>query len=462
MTRNKTVYWAKFAAVLSVIPVLLYAYVGGPDPGKSGVPGESTCSEAGCHTGTALNGSGGSVSVTFPDGLTYTPGVKQHLTVTVADAAQRRWGFQLTARSADNPQAQAGTFASTDAATQVLCASVNLLLQGPPCGASMPLLYIEHTESGTRLGTRESASFEFDWTPPDADVGPVVVYVAGNAANGDNNNTGDHIYTAQYTLTPAGAATSNKPSIDASNGVVNFANPQQGIGPLTWFTITGTNLASEEAEWAVADDGTLPATVGGVSVSVGGKAAVIGSVTPARITALTAADLGQGPVDVVVTNNDAASDPVSITAQPYAPAVFLWAGKYAAATRTDGSMAVPAGTFDGVDTTAPKPGDILVLWGTGFGPTTPDAIGGQPTAADKLYSVTGKLNLRIAGMPVQVYGAVLSPGFAGLYHVTIRVPDGTPAGDQPLEGDVGGVELPAGILINIADVSGGSSTASGS
>jgi hypothetical protein len=51
------------------------------------VPGKQTW--AACHTGAPGSGS---VKVTFPNGLTYTPGVARQLVVTVADTAQKTMG----------------------------------------------------------------------------------------------------------------------------------------------------------------------------------------------------------------------------------------------------------------------------------------------------------------------------------------------------------------------------------
>ena len=146
------------------------------------------------------------MAVTFPGGLTYTPGVAQHLVVTVTDSAQRRWGFQLTARQASNSKIMTGTFTpGSDGFTQLACTQTTFQTEsfGTSCPASMPLQYIEHTTRGTQNGVRSSASFQFDWTPPATAVGSVVVYVAANAANGDNNTTGDHIYLQRYTLAAA-------------------------------------------------------------------------------------------------------------------------------------------------------------------------------------------------------------------------------------------------------------------
>src|SRR3954454_4966248 len=107
MDRKRKIFIGKTAAILGVIPVLIYAHAAGPDPGKSGVPGESTCTESGCHEGTTLNGGGGSLTIDA-GGSSYTPGVKQRIRVTVNDPAQRRWGFQLTARLASNTKTREG------------------------------------------------------------------------------------------------------------------------------------------------------------------------------------------------------------------------------------------------------------------------------------------------------------------------------------------------------------------
>src|SRR5215470_2175189 len=130
MERRRKLLFAKSAIVLAAVPVLIYAYEYGPDAGVAGVPGEAgNCNQAGCHTGTAVNGGGGSVSVSFPNGLNYTPGVTQHLVVTITDSSERRWGFELTARTASDTTKMAGTFSPTDKATQLMCASADLIRQ---------------------------------------------------------------------------------------------------------------------------------------------------------------------------------------------------------------------------------------------------------------------------------------------------------------------------------------------
>src|SRR5947207_9727942 len=149
MTRHRKILIGKFLAISSVVPILIYAHAAGPDPAKSGAPGESTCNEAGCHVGTGVNAGGGSVSIDA-GGSTYAPGVRQRIKVTVSDPAQRRWGFQLTARLSSSTSTRAGVLAPIDLTTQLVCAGNNLL-EVNPCPPSPLRQYIEHTLAGATI-----------------------------------------------------------------------------------------------------------------------------------------------------------------------------------------------------------------------------------------------------------------------------------------------------------------------
>ena len=196
MPTKRKLFLAKLAVAGAAIPVLLWAYEYGPDPGYSGVPKEQgTCTAASCHVGTTNDPNNkGSVSVSFPNGQTYVPGVKQHLVVTIADPAstQRAWGFQLTARLASNTATQAGTFTFTDANTLLMCSTANFAQAtaqcqngardqcsntNTTCPSSQPLEYIEHSLTGynsSRFHTG-SQTYEFDWTPPATASGNITI-----------------------------------------------------------------------------------------------------------------------------------------------------------------------------------------------------------------------------------------------------------------------------------------------
>ena len=455
MERKRKLYIAKSALALGVVPVLIWAHNYGPDPGKNGVPGESNCTESQCHVGTALNGGPGSVAVAFPNGQTYAPGVKQHLVVTISDPSERVAGFQLTARASGNTKSQAGSFASTDQNTLVLCSDTNLRtaleLDAPNsqvCPAAQPLSYMEHNLTGaSRIIGNGTETFEFDWTPPATDIGNVTIYVEGNGANGDGSPNGDHIYKQMYTLTPS-ASSGTPPSISA-NGVVNGASFQPGIVPNSWITIQGSDLSLVTDTWANAIvNGQLPTTLDNVSVSVGGKPAYVYFVSPQQINAV-APDAGTGTMSVTVTTPGGTSAAVSTNAQTVSPAFFLWANQYAVATRQDFSWAVKNGTFSGTTTVPAKPGDVIILWGTGFGPTAPATPAGVQVPSDQIYATANPVTVTVGTQPAQVIYAVLAPGFAGLYQVAIQVPDGAPNGDLPVVATVNGVSSPSGVTLTV-------------
>ena len=119
------------------------------------------------------------------------------------------------------------------------------------------------------------------------------------------------------------------------------------------------------------------------------------------------------------------------------------------ATRQDYSLAVKAGTFAGSSTVAAKPGEVLVLWATGFGPTSPAAPAGVAVPADRAYSTTTPPVVMIGNISALVYGAALAPGSVGLYQIAIQVPPSLADGDWPIQATIGGVTSPAGAVITV-------------
>ena len=462
MLSKQRVHWAKAAVVLVAIPLAIWAYETGPDAGVCGVPNErGTCTQSGCHTGTTNNPANkGSVTVNFPNGLTYVPGAVEHLSVTIADpaATQTAWGFQLTARTS-NPGTQAGTFASSDLYTALQCAQVGnvfnesavLSLPAPQtCPAGMGLQYIEHNYAGYlhTMGPG-SGTYQFDWTPPATNVGNITIYVAGNAGvGGPPNADGDHIYATTFTLTPGSA--SNVPAI-SSGGVTANATGVPTIGPNAYVNIKGTALANTTDVWdSHIVNSVLPTQLDGVTVTIGGKAAYVQYVSPTQIQVLTPPDLGFGSVAVQVTNGAGTSTTATVTSQQYAPGFFMWANNQPVATHADFTDAMKNGTYAGRTTVPAKPGEYIVLWGTGFGPTTPAIPAGTlvPGGATTYYTAT-PASVTLNGQPMTYYATALTSTYAGLYQVVAQVPASMPDGDWPLIATIGGVSSPTGVLLTV-------------
>ncbi len=471
-TRKRSI--AKAAVVLGAIPILLWAYEYGPNPGYVGIPSENggqTCANAGCHTGTANSPSNhGSVTVNFPNGMTYTPGVAQQLSVTIQDPAttQQAYGFELTARLASNASNMAGSFAYIDSNTQLMCSQTNLQVfeavcnagavskgcpaasSTPTCPSGMTLQYIEHSYAGYVNSLQPphngSYTYNFNWTPPATGVGNVTIYVAGNAGvGGSPSQNNDHIYTNKYTLTPS--AGGPLPAIN-SGGVVNGASFQPGVVPNSWITIQGTDFTSTTDTWANAiSGGKLPTVLDGVGVKVGGQDAYVYYISPTQINVL-APNVGTGSMSVTVSNANGISTAATATSTTVAPAFFLWPNNQPVATHsadssgTSTAWAVKNGTFAGVTNTPAKPGEAIILWGTGFGPTSPAAPIGVQIPSGTIYYTADPVTVTINGAPASVYATALSPGFAGLYQVVVTVPSTLANGDYPLIATIDGAPSP--------------------
>ncbi len=267
---------------------------------------------------------------------------------------------------------------------------------------------------------------------------------AGNVFIADTGHSLIRKVTGAATTTTGGSA----PAISA-NGVVNGASFQPGIVANSWVTIQGAGLASKTDDWSNSIiNGALPTSLDGVSVSMGGKPAYIYFISPGQLNVL-APDVPPGPVSVTVTTAAGTSAVFTSTASTYGPAFFSWPSNQVVATRTDYSYAVKEGTFAGATTVAAKPGDVIVLWATGFGPTNPAAPTGVAVPSDKAYSTSSLPGITIDNVPATVYGAALAPGSVGLYQIAIQVPPSLADGDWPIQALIGGVVSPAGTILTV-------------
>ena len=291
-----------------------------------------------------------------------------------------------------------------------------------------------------------TAGYSGDGGPPlDAELYnpfPITLDSAGNLFVGDgvyNDDTTDNRVRAI-----TGVASPLVPNIVS---VVSGASYQAGIVPNSWVAIFGTNLSTVMGFWTISD-GQFPTQTGDVTVSIDGQPAYVEYVSPTQINVL-APDVGSGAMQVTVTNSLGTSAAVTVNSAVDGPAFFLWDNQYVVATYTDYTYAVKDGAIPGLTTLPAQPGDVLILWGTGFGPTNPVAPDGEEVPSNATYSVADTVTVTIGGVGAPVYGAALAPGFGGLYQVAIQVPLTAPSGDQPIVATINGVSSPSTTLITI-------------
>ncbi|MGH9721520.1 MAG: IPT/TIG domain-containing protein, partial [Bryobacteraceae bacterium] len=236
-------------------------------------------------------------------------------------------------------------------------------------------------------------------------------------------------------FTPTGNAAPARPTLVSMYAVVNGASFYPGAAAGSWVTLFGNNLAAASRTWGAPDivNGALPFTLDGVSVRVNNQPAPVSYVSPRQINVQAPAASTAGSVQVTVTNASGASDPVTVELKPFMPSFFLLPQEYVAAVRSDGAFLGPAALIDGVTTVPAKPGDQVILFGTGFGPTNPEVPAGR--VFEGAAALATPATIRIDGVAVNVSFAGLSG--VGLYQFNLTVPELTD-GDHAVTADAGG------------------------
>ena len=112
------------------------------------------------------------------------------------------------------------------------------------------------------------------------------------------------------------------PSI-APGGIAPVYSTVPTIQPGEWVSIYGTNLATSTANWT----GNFPASLGGTSVTIDGKAAALSFVSPTQINLQVPDDAAAGAVPVVVTTVGGAAT-ATVTLAQFAPAFLLLDAKH--------------------------------------------------------------------------------------------------------------------------------------
>ncbi len=455
-------------------PLMLMAHEYGPDPRYTAAPGDDplACSTSGCHTGLPkggpLNPAGGGVTVTFSGGLTYTPGGSPiTITVTVTDPKNTHYGFQMTARLESNlSNGQAGDFSAGK--NQIVICDDNSLKSAKGCPAGSPVQFIEHNyPAGSQVGT---TPYTFTWTPPATNVGNVHFYVAGNSVNGNlQADSGDHVYTAQYTMTPAAPAftctnttTPVITSIDSASGYGGYAYFTSG----TWLEIKGTNLAdpadprltaaTNPGQWTSSDftGSNAPTLLDGVSVSINGKPAYVWYLSTGQLNVQAPQDTTLGNVAITVTNCNATSSPVMFTRRALAPG-FLAPSNYAAngtnyavATFTDGTYVLNTGTFSGLTSRPAKPGETIILYGIGFGDVTPSILPGVIVGAGNTLVNPVTISFGSTQATSIAYQG-LAGSYVGLYEFYVTVPTGLANGDYQINVTQNGTKVPQTMSLTV-------------
>jgi uncharacterized protein (TIGR03437 family) len=267
------------------------------------------------------------------------------------------------------------------------------------------------------------------------------IYRAANATRMLAATSGDNTsgYTATITVgaqfqAPAAAA----PTI-ATGGVGNAVSGAAGVASGAWISIYGTSFATAARTLTNADlvDQKIPTTLGGVSVQINGKAAFVQYVSPTQVNVLAPADSSLGTVSVTVTNSSGTSDAASTTMAAVLPGLSALSNYVRAVRYPDGAIVNGTGAEESGYTTSAAigQGDILALYGTGFGPTSSNLADGLVFTG--AYPTTNAVTVTIGGAAAEVlWSGLVGPG---LYQLNVRVPSTLADGDHAVLATVTGI-----------------------
>jgi len=238
------------------------------------------------------------------------------------------------------------------------------------------------------------------------------------------------------------------PPAPAITLVANAESQGSTISPNTWVEIKGTNLgpAGDSPIWQDSDftNNQMPTMLDGVSVTVNGKNAFIYYISPTQVNILTPPEAMPGNVQVVVTNDGTTSSAYNAHAQTLSPSFFVFnGGPYVTATHVDGSLLGPTSLYPG-STTPAKPGETIVIYANGFGPTTNSIVSGSVAQSGNLLPLPA---IKIGGIAATVTFAGLV--FPGQFQFNIEVPAQAADGDQLITATYNGASTQSGTLITV-------------
>jgi uncharacterized protein (TIGR03437 family) len=237
----------------------------------------------------------------------------------------------------------------------------------------------------------------------------------------------------------------------APGGVVPVFSATNTIQPSEWVSIYGENLATTPATW----NGDFPSSLGGTSVTIDGKPAYLWYVSPTLINLQAPDDTATGTVAVMVSTIAGVATS-TVTLASSGPSFSMLDTKHVTGIilRPDHTGNYGGGAYDivgptgsslGYPTVAAKAGDLVELFGVGFGPTSPGVPAGK--AFSGAAATTNNVTILVNNVSVTPSFAGLSS--AGLYQINMIVPPGLGAGDLPLVAIVGGVQTPAGRVLSL-------------
>ncbi len=244
--------------------------------------------------------------------------------------------------------------------------------------------------------------------------------------------TGSKTYTAVFNLTAV-------PSGPIITSVVNSAGFQsQFVSPCSLATIYGTNLATG-LQGFVTSLVAPQMQMAGVSVQFGTASAPVLTVVNENgqesVTVQVPCETVPGTVPMTVTAGSGTSTPFNVTVLPLSPGLFetqMSDGKRRAV------LVRPDGSYVSLENPARR-GEIIRMYATGLGQTTPPMVTGQTVAlvldslgnpTPEIMDVNAQVVVGVNNAGVRVVYARYAWNLVGVYEVAFEVPADTATGNN--------------------------------
>lgn len=239
---------------------------------------------------------------------------------------------------------------------------------------------------------------------------------------------------------------SGRPTI-APGAVVHSATGQStAIAPGELITVYGTYFgAPRGGAPPLSANGVAPVEYSGTSVSINGAAAPLLFISPTQINAVAPFGTStSGSAELNIKALGYKSEPLLLRAAPATPGLFTTDGSgtgQAAALNQDG-------TFNSTANPASE-GDIVTVYGTGFGSTMPISLDGVLTDSN-LLNIALPVSVTVAGKDAPVTYAGSAPGLiSGISQITFRIPGGLQPGAATVVASAGHVASPESATIAV-------------
>jgi uncharacterized protein (TIGR03437 family) len=217
------------------------------------------------------------------------------------------------------------------------------------------------------------------------------------------------------------------------SGVRNAAAelPAEGVAPGSLVSMNGSHLAGNAV---TGPESPLSQTLGDVTVRFGDRLLPLYFVSPERITAQLPPDATDGQATAAARWANQEEVRAEFKVVRNAPGLF--------STTVDDQALVVASHADGTSVTPASParrGEVVTLFGTGFGPTEPQRPWGFAVPDAPAYRLVDAVTVQLGDRPLVPETAVAAQGKVGIDSIQVRVPGDVAGGGLiPLVAQAGG------------------------